>query len=173
MRKKVFWIGVVFALLCAAGWFVYRSLHIPCIGNICPIRHVGPANLYPDSRLTPGDVFSSATVEEVCERGYTKRVRHVPRSKKEHVFANYGIPYPQPEGAYEVDHFIPLELGGSNDVKNLWLEPANPHPGFHEKDIVENYLHHEVCTGHKTLHDAQEEIRTDWYRVYLQIKNKS
>ena len=31
-----------------------------------------------------------------------------------------------------------LELGGSNDIKNLWPEAALPTPGFHEKDAVED-----------------------------------
>jgi len=72
---------------------------------------------------------------------------------------------------YEVDHFIPLELGGSNDIKNLWLEPAEPKPGFHEKDIVENCLHYQVCFGNESLQKAQEEIRSDWYSVYQRIQN--
>jgi hypothetical protein len=25
--------------------------------------------------------------------------------------------------AYELDHLIPLELGGSNDLRNLWPQP--------------------------------------------------
>jgi hypothetical protein len=54
----------------------------------------------------------------------------------------------------------------------LWLEPADPRPGFNEKDHVENYLHREVCNGHASLKDAQEKIRVDWYQVYLEMKAK-
>jgi hypothetical protein len=33
-----------------------------------------------------------------------------------------------------VDHLDPLELGGFNDIKNLWPEPVDPWPGSYEKD---------------------------------------
>jgi hypothetical protein len=33
----------------------------------------------------------------------------------------------QPRGAYEVDHLIPLELGGDNVIANLWPEAAERH----------------------------------------------
>lgn len=128
-------------------------------------------NSYPDSTLTPGDVFPDVTASEVCKSGYTKEVRNVSVSTKHDVYTEYGLTYPQPRGAYEVDHFIPLELGGSNDLKNLWPEPANPTPGFHQKDVVENYLHDQVCRGSESLQKAQKEIQTDWYAVYRRIPN--
>jgi len=45
------------------------------------------------------------------------------------VYAEYGIVERSP-GEYEVDHDVPLELGGSNDIANLWPEAAAPPPGF-------------------------------------------
>jgi hypothetical protein len=69
-------------------------------------------------------------------------------------------------GQYEVDHFVSLELGGSNDISNLFPEAAEPKPGFHEKDRVENYLHDQVCRGALTLAEAQREIATNWLAVY-------
>jgi hypothetical protein len=61
---------------------------------------------------------------------------------------------------------ISLELGGSNDISNLWPEAADPTPGFHQKDQVENYLHKQVCDGKLSLKQAQQEIATDWLQVY-------
>ena len=69
-------------------------------------------------------------------------------------------------GKYELDHFISLELGGSNAVTNLWPELYGPAPGAHEKDQTENYLHTQMCTGKMTMAQAQTAIRTDWYAVY-------
>ena len=71
--------------------------------------------------------------------------------------------YPQPTGAYEVDHFIPLEIGGSNDLTNLWLEPASPTPGFHQKDQLENFEHGQVCNGTISVAEAQSRMVSDWY----------
>ena len=64
----------------------------------------------------------------------------------------------------------PLELGGDNVIANLWPEPADPRPGFHEKDFVENYLHRQVCSGAMSLADAQREIASDWLAVWRQIE---
>jgi hypothetical protein len=75
-------------------------------------------------------------------------------------------------GAYELDHFIPLELGGSNEKANLWPEAADPVPGFHEKDKVENYLHKLVCNYNISLKDAQVLMANDWVAVYHQCCEK-
>ena len=57
--------------------------------------------------------------------------------------------------------------GGSNDIANLWPQPAHPAPGFHEKDKVETALHDEVCKAHTmTLDQAQRLIATDWLTYY-------
>jgi hypothetical protein len=120
---------------------------------------------YPDKDCTPGDIFPNATAADVCQSGYSRGVRNVPQAEKDQVYAEYGIAS-HVSGEYEVDHFVSLELGGSNDISNLWSEPANPQPGFHEKDKVENYLHDQVCNGAMTLQEAQREIATDWYAVY-------
>jgi hypothetical protein len=74
---------------------------------------------------------------------------------------------------YEEDHLIGLELGGDpRDPRNLWPEPYDPSPGAKQKDIVEKYLHNQVCAGAMTLQDAQYAIVTDWYRVYVQIHER-
>ena len=125
--------------------------------------------VYPDHACTPGAIFSDATIEDVCVKGYTATVRNVSTKTKKQVFEEYGLAYPQPAGAYEVDHFIPLALGGANDIANLFPEAASPVPGFHEKDVVEVFLQEEVCSGQATLSAAQKQISTDWLAVYNNI----
>src|SRR5262245_55325326 len=66
----------------------------------------------PDSGCTPGAIFPDVTIEKICVHGYTKTVRNVSTKLRQNVFAEYGISYPQPTGSYEVDHLIPLALGG-------------------------------------------------------------
>jgi hypothetical protein len=119
----------------------------------------------PDRDCTPGAVMG-LTVEEICSTTTGPR-RNVSDATKKQVFAEYGLTYPQAKGDYEVDHFIPLELGGSNDISNLWPELANPTPGFHQKDTEENRLHKEVCTAKTmTLAEAQRTIATDWLKYF-------
>jgi len=122
----------------------------------------------PDKDCTPGGVISSATKDEICQPSYSSSVRNVSESTKEEVFKEYGI-VSRTTGEYEVDHLISLELGGSNDISNLWPEPANPVPGFHEKDKVENYLHTLLCKENKPLKDIQLQISEDWLSVYKEM----
>lgn len=123
-----------------------------------------PAGYLPDSSCTPGAVFQNATTAAICTSGYSASVRNVPDSVKKQVYAEYGITN-RSTGEYEVDHLISLELGGSNDISNLFPEPAEPRPGFHEKDKVENWLHIEVCSGKMTLLEAQTIISKNWTAV--------
>lgn len=121
-----------------------------------------------DKACTPGAVIASATVARICKPGYSSPVRNVPESEKNQVYTEYGIAT-HTSGQYEVDHLISLELGGSNDIANLWPEAADPAPGSHEKDKVENYLHKQVCDGRLSLKQAQQEIATDWLSVYSKM----
>ncbi len=75
----------------------------------------------------------------------------------------------QARGDVEVDHLIPLELGGDNGLANLWVQPASPRPGFHEKDRLAHYRHKQVCAHAMTLEEAQRMIATDWLSVWRQI----
>jgi hypothetical protein len=118
----------------------------------------------PDSACTPGAIFDVSTAQ-ICQSGYASSVRDVPESEKNAVYAEYGIRTHR-TGEYEVDHLVSLELGGSNDIANLWPEAAEPRPGFHEKDQVENYLHDQVCSGAVPLAQAQSQIATNWLDVY-------
>ena len=129
-------------------------------------------NGLPDSACTPGAIFPDATTDKICVSGYASSVRNVPTSEKDQAYAEYGITSHY-TGQYEVDHLVSLELGGSNDISNLWPEAANPTPGFHQKDRVENYLHDQVCSGKIALHDAQVEIATNWLQVYQQMQGSS
>ncbi len=68
---------------------------------------------------------------------------------------------------YELDHLVPLELGGApQDVANLWPEPWNGDANAHMKDAVETFLNREVCRGTMALDQAQRQIATDWLAVY-------
>ena len=131
---------------------------------------------YPDFDCTPGHSFPYTTLQvngryveepggvivgDICESGYTKNVRNVPTALKDQVYSEYGIASHK-SGEYEVDHIISLELGGDNDIANLWPEPASPTPGFHEKDKIENLLHDKVCHGEMTLQQAQYDIVHNW-----------
>jgi hypothetical protein len=114
----------------------------------------------PDHHCTPG-VAATADVSKICTRGYTERVRNVSESTKNAVYREYGV-RSHSRGQYEIDHLIPLELGGSNSIRNLFAEAASPTPGFHQKDGLENKLHSLVCTGDLNIRTAQKAIASNW-----------
>ena len=69
----------------------------------------------------------------------------------------------------EIDHIVSLELGGSNDVANLYPEKATlpgHAPGFHVKAKLENKLHDLVCDGTMTLRSVQRQIAANWQSFY-------
>jgi len=88
-------------------------------------------------------------------------VRNGPVSLKREIYAEYGILVHRP-GEYEIDHLIPLELGGSNRPGNLWPEPYSGATGAHDKDDLEDRLHAAVCSGRISLAAAQREIVAQW-----------
>ena len=139
---------------------------------------MGPPDIYPDKIRTPGaidpDITQDNIQENICNpRWSTKSIRppasYTSRLKREQILQyDYGDTDP---ADYEEDHLIPLEIGGNpTDPKNLWPEPYSPSipdAGARAKDRVENFLHKQVCTGNLTLEEAQKEIATDWYRIYV------
>lgn len=129
-------------------------------------------SLMPNSELTPGKANPKLTKELICSKEFrTGAHRNVPVSEKKRIAKAYGIDYEHTRQLVEYDHLISLELGGANDDSNVWPEPYEPHPGAHEKDLVENYLHKQVCADKLTLGEAQRQISTDWYSVYQKIKS--
>ena len=130
--------------------------------HVVVTAHGGVAE--PNRRLTPGSVFTAATVSQICVSGYTRTVRNVPDSTRLAVFAAYGIAYPPKTGAYELDHLVPLEVGGNNAATNLWPQPYHGAPGSADvKDHLENHLHALVCSGQVGLRTAQAAFEGDWY----------
>lgn len=147
---------------------------------------------YPDHRLTPGVMDQSVTqatvMTTICKPNYTASVRDVTQAEKKDVLALYRNSHSdwptcasvKGVATCEIDHLISLEIGGSNAEKNLWPEPygnskTKPQDrlGAREKDVVETYLHREICAGKITLAQARDQILTDWVQVYRSIPRKS
>ncbi len=118
--------------------------------------------LLPDPRLTPGQVFPSATAVQVCVSGYSSRVRSVSLRVRRSVFASYRIDY-SGHAAYELDHLVPLELGGDNSAANLWPQPRRGAGAADVKDHLENRLHALVCAGRLPLTEAQHAMEGNWW----------
>jgi hypothetical protein len=131
-----------------------------------------PTPILPDPKLTPGDTFD-VTAQDVCVPGYAKKVRAVPAWLKRQAYAEYGITEYK-TGDYEVDHLVPLSLGGSNSIRNLWPQSTKTSPwNSFVKDALERKLHRLVCTGQLDLKTAQREIASNRIEAYKKYVCKS
>jgi len=129
--------------------------------------HKSGAAVIQDWAITPGAVDRTLTEAVLCDPAHhTAEDRHVTQSLKVKVCRAYGITEGCPGAGYEIDHLVSIELGGSNDIGNLWPQPIDAPGvvGFHTKDVVENRAHAAVCRGRLSLVKAQALIASDWYQ---------
>ena len=116
----------------------------------------GDARIRPDPRLTPGAVASS-DLAVFCHAGYSRSVRR-------DVYRAYGID--RRSGHYEMDHLVPLALGGTDVPENLWPEDRDNEWGAEAKDRLEWRLVQLVCGRAVDAGWAQHDIATDWIAAY-------
>jgi hypothetical protein len=128
---------------------------------------VGPE---PDPRCSPGAVSSRLTRAVLCDPAFhTSTIRNVSDSLRHAVETAYGMPVRRYGRALEIDHIVPLELGGSNHIANLFPERRDARPGYPVKDRLENRLHDLVCAGELALRTAQQQIARDWRGTYSRV----
>ncbi len=121
----------------------------------------------PDPRCSPGAYYSRLTRAVICSPGFhTSTIRDVPQSEKFQVGQEYGMAPSYYGYTLEIDHIVPLELGGSNDIANLFPEPGSGEASDHVKDELENKLHDLVCSGAISIRTAQRGIATNWQSIY-------
>ena len=69
--------------------------------------------------------------------------------------------------SYELDHFVPLAIGGDpRSVDNLWLQRWDGEWNARVKDRLERRMQLMVCAGAITLHAARVAVQSDWHAAY-------
>jgi hypothetical protein len=139
------------------------------------VRAETPTISAPDRKITPGVANPHLTKAVICSPTFrTGLYRHVSVATKRRACKRYKRMDGCPGPSYEIDHVIPLELGGSNAIRNLWPQPVDTPLliGFHAKDVVEGKAQRAVCSGHLSLRDAQYRISHDWYGLGISIKDE-
>jgi hypothetical protein len=124
-----------------------------------------PGYYLPNAELTPGHV-ASVSRAEVCQDGYPERARKVTAARKQLVYVHYGVDPATCRGGCKIDHLIPLAIGGSNDLANLWPHEYNAEWDVYEKTRLETRLRRDVCAGRTPIREAQACIRADWTACY-------
>jgi hypothetical protein len=152
---------ILFACVCAFA--------IAAPAQSANYRHDGKIALN-DLSVTPGKTDPSLTKKMICDPKFrTGPYRHTTESEKKAVCREYGATdCPNPEKG-EIDHLVPLEDGGADVVANLWWQPASPTPGYHQKDLVENWIHRQICEGTMDMGKAQTQMEQDWVVLYKEM----
>jgi hypothetical protein len=120
----------------------------------------------PDRHLTPG-MTRPVALADICPLGDDDLDPTVPAATQRVVFAEYGIVADTATAEYQVDYLINPQLGGTNDVQNLWPEPYTSTVwNARVKDALEDRLHEMVCARTIDLASAQRDIATDWISAY-------
>jgi len=98
-------------------------------------------------------------------------------ARRDEILRRYGLP-PGTHPDYEIDHLIPLCLGGSDDPSNLWPQPRRSIEetwNAEAKDRLEHLMCDMVCAGQIDIARAQEAFATDWidaYQKYYEGRSK-
>jgi hypothetical protein len=129
--------------------------------------------IIPDPLLTPGAV-RTIDIGEICSAG-TTGLRHWSRDRDDRILREYGLPA-GPHLQLEIDHLIPLGIGGSDDDRNLWSEPrrsltlsfsnGDERWSAERKAALEWRLRDLECSRQIDVREAQQAIREDWTRAF-------
>jgi hypothetical protein len=93
----------------------------------------------------------------------------VSTSTKHAVEIEYGMDAKSHGKTLEIDHIVSLELGGSNDIANLFPEKRDLSPGYKVKDKLENKLHDLVRDGKRQLRATQRRIPSNWQTLHKDV----
>ena len=133
------------------------------------------SSAWAEMALNP-DVTPRRIANTICVPGYTKSVRpstSYTNGVKRKLLREAGRSEAR-MADYELDHIIPLALGGHpRSLRNLMLQPWDGPTGAKKKDRLEVKLQCLVCSGQLGLSDAQKAIYTDWpkaYHTYATVK---
>lgn len=137
-----------------------------CIASLA--AHSVPTN------VLNADVTSATQNQTICVSGYTKTVRpstSFTHAIKKRLLLTNGLDYEIDKANYELDHIIPLALGGHpRNPQNLVLQAWEGEVGAKRKDRLEAKLHCLVCNGRLDLEIAQEAIWTDWMSAHINYR---
>lgn len=114
---------------------------------------------------TPG-AKAKVTEVEVCAADYESTVKPLSPWQIGQAMSRYGRRLD--DKGVQIDHLIPVNLGGTNDPDNLWPQPVQRELGPDAKDELEVKLHKMVCGKQLSLKAAQDAIKKDWVKAYKQ-----
>ena len=161
------------------------ALAILCAIPICAALGGEPAFAgdLPDLNLTPGVVRGDLSLAQICATKWGEDKRLVSDAMKKQVDQEYASTV-CPSGKAEIDHLVSREVGGADDVHNLWKQcyelpvagkkpSETPEFGAHKKDRLENDFGKRVCLpvsdpNYLTIAQARNALVTNWVAAYIE-----
>lgn len=133
-------------------------------GGTCKTHPAANGYPLPDPKCTPG-AYNPTVPEAVfgSKKFTTKCVRDclTDGAKKKTMYKSYGI---KQNASCELDHLVPLEMGGADSLDNIWPQCGQAPSGKDYKaikDQVESYLAIKVIQG-MDIATARKGIASDW-----------
>ena len=125
----------------------------------------------PSTYKTPG-ATAKVKMEQLCAPDFAQSVKPASDWQRTQALERYGLRADGFSG--ELDHLVPVSLGGSNDPDNLWPFRASGTFTLEAKQALASKLQGLVCSGKLSLKDAQDAFRKDWtlsYQVHMKPVN--
>ena len=143
------------------GWIAAATLAAPSIA----------VAQRPSNYKTPG-ATARVKMEQLCAPDFAASLKPASDWQRNQALERYGL---RPEGfSGELDHLVPVSLGGSNDPDNLWPFHASGVFTLEAKQALASKLLGMVCARKLSLKDAQDAFRKDWtlaYQVHMKAVN--
>lgn len=134
------------------------------LASVVALPAIGRAQL-PSRQYTPG-AAAKVDVKRLCSTDFVGSAKSIAKWQREEALSRYGI---RPESfAGEVEHLIPVSLGGSNDPDNLFPFHASGEYTLDAKNQLGDRLRQLVCDGKVSLKAAQDAFKRDWTKAYKQ-----
>ena len=150
---------------------VYGHSALPPVTKL-PDPRLLPILVLPDPVVTPGEALNLTLPEAKKIGSGPGHLSNLSAEVKRAVFGGYGLSVD--ERNYEIDHLIPLSLGGANSTKNLWPHSRKGSFWTIEKKVaLEKRLYRLVRSGRLPLLTARQEIASNWAKAYRKYIDKT
>jgi hypothetical protein len=140
-----------------------RAALLVAIGVLVAAGSSASAISHPDTHLTPGAVDPAVTqvtiARTICKIGYGRSAGKVSTATRNRIYLAYHVKHAD-RSTFAIEHLVPLKLGGTNAIKNLWPEPKDE---AKKNEVLHASLWASVCIFRSMgLARAQELLQSAW-----------
>ncbi len=140
------------------------SLGTAKASGTCATRKAANGYPLPDPSCTPGAYDPTAPESVFGSKKFTTKCLRdciTDAAQKRTMYQRYGV---KQNASCELDHLVPLEMGGADSLDNIWPQCGQASNGKNYKaikDTVESYLAVKIIQG-MNIDSARKGIASDW-----------